>query len=90
MDLTSSDFGLDQMMLKKNIVVEVDMGEPEKAKPVSGRPKTMEVAGVSENVQPGQAAMEVGQRKVEDQSGKANAGTEGAEAETGTMEAEAA
>ncbi len=34
--------------------------------------------------------METGLRKVEDQSGKANAGTEGSEAETGKTEVEAA
>ncbi len=78
------------MMLKDNTVVEVHMGLPEQAKVGSGEPKTMEATAVSKDCKPVQTAMEVGQVNVEDQSGKANAGTEWSEARTRKMEVKTA
>ncbi len=85
----AADLDLNQMMPKDTTVVEVDMEEPQKAKAGSWKPRTS-FAGVSKYGRPVQAAMEVGLGKVEDQSGKVNAGTEESEAGTGKTEAEKA
>ncbi len=65
------------MNLKDNTAVEMDTEEPQKAKAGSKEPKTVEAAGVSKDGQPVRAAVEVVLGKVEDQPGKANAGTKG-------------
>ncbi len=71
------NFGIDQMILKNNTIMKLNIKEPEKAKAESKVSKTMEAAGRDKDGQPVQAAMEVGLRKLEEQSGKANAGTKG-------------
>ncbi len=50
----------------------------------------MEAAVVSKDGQPRKATAEVGRKKVENQSGKENARTEGSEAGTGKTEVETA
>ncbi len=50
----------------------------------------MEAEGVRKDGQPEQATMEVGLKVVENQSGKANVGTEGSEAGTGKIDVETA
>ncbi len=70
-------FGIDQMTLKDNVVVGVDAEEPEKAKAGSGEPKTTEATRVNKNGHPVLAVMEAELEKMEEQSGKANAGNEG-------------
>ncbi len=64
--------------MKDTAVAEVDMEEPEKAKARSG-----EAAGVNKHSHSVQATMEIVLEKVENQSGMANAGTEGSEVGTG-------
>ncbi len=64
------------------------MGEPEKAKTGSGETKTLEATSMSNDGQPVQATTEVRLGKVEDQFGKANAGTERLETGIGKTEVE--
>ncbi len=75
------------MTLKEKTGVEVDMEEPQKVNAGSGELRTTEAAGASKDGHP--VSMKVGLGKVEDQSRKANAGTEGLIGGTGKKEVEA-